>query len=93
MDEELFIGFRADLDRLRGKKMLYFVGENDKGHWIEGGEKGLAFRREVYAFQRFAQYAGKVRLVVIPRLTHYGHVESHNDRLAGMMVAGFKEYF
>jgi hypothetical protein len=92
-EEELFIGFRADLNRLRGKKMLYFVGENDKGHWIEGGEKGLAFRREVYALQRFARYADKVRLVVIPRLTHYGHVESHNESLANMMVAGFKEYF
>jgi hypothetical protein len=92
-DDELFIGFRADLNRLRGKKMLYFVGENDKGHWIEGGEKGLEFRREVYALRRFAKYAEKVRLVVIPRLTHYGHVESHNERLASMMVAGLKEYF
>lgn len=92
-DEELFIGFKADLGRLRGKKMLYFVGELDKGHWIEGGEKGLEFRREVYAFKRFAKYADEVRLVVIPRLTHYGHVESHNERLANLMVTGFKEYF
>ncbi len=91
--EELFIGFKADVSRLRGKKMLYFVGELDKGHWIEGGEKGLEFRREVFAFKRFAKYAEQVRLVVIPRLTHYGHVESHNERLANLMVTGFRDYF
>ena len=92
-DEELFITFKADLNRLRGKKMLYFVGEHDKGHWIEGGKKGLEFRREVFAFRCFANYADQVRLVVIPRLTHYGHVESYNERLANLMVTGFKEYF
>ncbi|MBI3058683.1 MAG: hypothetical protein HYY81_05155 [Deltaproteobacteria bacterium] len=92
-DEELFITFKADLNRLRGKKMLYFVGELDKGHWIEGGKKGLEFRREVFAFQRFAKYTDKIRLVVVPRLTHYGHVESYNERLANLMVTGFKEYF
>ncbi len=92
-DEELFITFKADLNQLRGKKMLYFVGEYDKGHWIEGGKKGLEFRREVFAFRRFSKYADKVWLVVIPRLTHYGHVESYNERLANLMVTGFKEYF
>lgn len=92
-DEELFVTFKADLSRLRGKKMLYFVGELDKGHWIDGAKKGLEFRREVFASRRFAQYAERVRLVVIPRLTHYGHVESYNERLANLMVTGFKEYF
>lgn len=92
-DEELFITFKADLNRLKGKKMLYFVGELDQGHWMDGGEKGLEFRREVYAFRRFSQYADKVRLAVIPRLTHYGHVESYNERLANLMVTGFRDYF
>ncbi|TAJ79231.1 alpha/beta fold hydrolase [bacterium] len=92
-DEELFITFKADLNRLRGKKMLYLVGELDKGHWIDGSKKGFEFRREVFAFRHFAKYADQVRLVVIPRLTHYGHVEAHNERLANLMVTGFKEYF
>jgi hypothetical protein len=92
-DEEIFITYRADLNRLRGKKMLHIVGENDKGHWIEGGERGLAFRREVYAFHRFKPFADALRLIVVPRLTHYGHVESYNERLANLMVTGFKEYF
>ena len=92
-DEELFITYKSDLNRLRGKKMLHIVGEYDKGHWIEGGEKGLKFRREVYAFERFAPYAEGLRLVHVPNLTHYGHIESHNERLANIMVTGFKEYF
>lgn len=92
-DEELFITMRADLSSLRGKKMLYFVGELDRGHWIEGAEKDLEFRREVFAFRRFARYAERVRLVVLPGLTHYGHIESHNDRLASLMVTGLKDYF
>ncbi|MEX0803863.1 MAG: hypothetical protein WD688_11180 [Candidatus Binatia bacterium] len=92
-DDELFITYKADLNRLRGKKMLHIVGEYDKGHWIEGGEKGLEFRREVYAFKRFAPYAQALRLIQIPNLTHYGHVESYNERLANLMVTGFKEYF
>jgi hypothetical protein len=92
-DEELFINYKAELERLRGKKMLHIVGEYDKGHWIEGGEKGLEFRREVYAFKRFKPFADDLRLVVVPNLTHYGHVESYNERLANLMVTGFKEYF
>ena len=92
-DDELFITYQSDLQRLRGKKMLHIVGEYDKGHWIEGGERGLEFRREVYAFNRFRPYAEELRLLVIPNLTHYGHVESYNERLANLMVTGFKEYF
>jgi len=89
-EEELFICNKADLNRLRGKKMLYFVGRLDKEHW---NEKRPEFGRELYAMQRFAKYADKARLVVIPRLTHYGHIESHNERLANLMVTGLKEYF
>lgn len=92
-DEELFVTFKADLSRLKGKKVLHFVGELDKGHWIDGAGKGLESRREVFALSRFANYADQVRLVVIPRLTHYGHVESYNERLANLMVTGFREYF
>jgi hypothetical protein len=92
-DDELFITYKSDLNRLRGKKLLHIVGEHDKGHWIEGGEKGLEFRREVYAFRKFTPYAAALRLVVVPTLTHYGHVESYNEGLANIMVTGFKEYF
>ena len=92
-DEELFVTYKADLNRLRGKKLLHIVGEYDKGHWIEGGEKGVEFRREVYAFKRFATHAEDLRLIVVPRLTHYGHVESYNERLANLMVTAFRDYF
>jgi hypothetical protein len=92
-DDELFVTFKADLNRLRGKKLLHIVGELDKGHWIEGGEKGLEFRREVYAFKRFAPYAQALRLIVVSKLTHYGHVESYNERLANLMVTAFRDYF
>ena len=92
-DDELFITCKSDLNRLRGKKLLHVVGENDKGHWIEGGEKGREFRREVYAFKRFKPYADDLRLIVVPNLTHYGHVESYNERLANLMVTAFRDYF
>ena len=92
-DDELFITYKSDLERLRGKKLLHIVGDHDKGHWLEGAEKGLQFRREVYAFNRFKPFARDLRLVVVPNLTHYGHVESHNERLANIMVTGFKDYF
>jgi hypothetical protein len=91
-DEELFSNFRADLDRLRGKKMLFFVGELDKGHWIDGRKQGEE-SREVFALRRFAKVAEEVRLVVIPRLTHYGHIESYNERLANLMATGLRDYF
>ena len=92
-DDELFITYKSDMNRLRGKNMLHIVGEFDRGHWIEGGERGLEFRREVYAFKRFAPYAKALRLIQVPNLTHYGHVERHNERLANIMATGFKEYF
>jgi len=92
-DEELFVTYNSELERLRGKKLLHIVGDRDKGHWIEGGDKGLEFRREVYAFNRFKPFAEDLRLVVVPNLTHYGHVENYNERLANIMVTGFREYF
>ena len=92
-DDELFITYKSDLERLRGKRLLHIVGEYDKGHWLEGGKKGLEFRREVYAFNRFRSFAEELRLVVVPNLTHYGHVENYNERLANLMLTGFKEYF
>jgi hypothetical protein len=92
-DEELFITYKSDLTLLRGKKLLHIVGEYDKGHWIEGGDKGLEYRREVYAFKRFKPYADALRLIVVPNLTHYGHVESYNERLANLMVTGLRDYF
>ena len=92
-DEELFVTFKGDLNRLRGKKMLYMVGECDQSHWVNNGEKGIEFRLQYYAAQRFARYADKMRLVVIPHLTHYGHIESYNERLANIMVTGFRDYF
>jgi len=81
------------LNRLRGKKMFHIVGEYDKGHWIEGGAKGLEYRREVYAFKRFAGFADALRLIVVPNLTHYGHVEKYNERLANLMVTAFRDFF
>ncbi len=92
-DEELFITFKSDLNRLHGKKLFHIVGEYDKGHWIEGGEKGVEYRREVYAFKRFASFAEALRLVVVPNLTHYGHVEKYNERLANLMVTAFRDFF
>jgi len=92
-DDELFITYKSDLNRLRGKKLLHIVGEYDKGHWIEGAKHGLPYRREVYAFKKFKPYADALRLVIVPKLTHYGHVESYNEGLANIMVTGFKEYF
>ncbi len=92
-DDELFICNRADLGRLRNKKMLYFVGELDKGHWLTNAKRGHESRREVYASRGLAKFAKKMRLVVLGGLTHYGHIESHNERLANMMVTAFKHYF
>jgi Alpha/beta hydrolase family len=92
-DEELFITFNGDLKRLGGKRMMHIVGEFDKGHWIDGEKKGHEFRREVFALKRFAEHADAVRLVVVPRLTHYGHVEAHNERLANLMVTAMRDYF
>ena len=37
--------------------------------------------------------AQALRLIVVPKLTHYGHVESPNERLANLMVTGFRDYF
>ena len=92
-DEELFITMRPDLDNLRGKKLLYFCGELDHGHWVQYASKGESCRREIYAIDRMLDYAEDARLVVIPGATHYGHIERWNERLASLMVAGLGAYF
>lgn len=92
-DDELFITFKGDLNRLSGKRLLYMVGECDTSHWVENADKGIEYRLQYFAAQRYVKYADKFRLVVIPRLTHYGHIESHNESLANLMVTGLKQYF
>jgi len=92
-DEELFITLRADPERQRDKRLLYFVGEFDRGNWVDGGSRGMEFRRIVFGLRQIAAFADRVRLVVIPGLTHYGHTELHNERLANMMVAAILQYF
>ena len=85
-------GYCQELERLGSKRLLFFVGGLDRGHWLEGAERGLEGRREVFGLQRLACYADQVRLVVIPGLTHYGHIEAHNERLANLFVAGLAHY-
>ena len=92
-DEELFITMRPDLEKLRGKKLLYFVGDLDNAHWLQYVAKGEAFRREIYAIERMLEHAEGARLVVLPGVTHYGHIERWNERLANLMVVGLDGYF
>ena len=79
---------RTDLTRMEPIIALGARHMLDSGGWFVPHLYG-----EVYAFKRFAPFADALRLVVVPNLTHYGHVESYNERLANLMVTAFRDYF
>ena len=77
-EDELFITYKADLNRLRGKKCSVSSASWTKGHSgsRDGGEKGtrISVARSTRALKRFAPHVEALRLILVPNLTHYGHV-------------------
>jgi hypothetical protein len=60
--------------------VLLLVGEADRGHWLCG--ETIEQKLEMYMTARYAEQARRARLVVVPRLGHYGFASLHNEKIA-----------
>lgn len=93
--EEYFDHF-ADPDPawLKSISVLLVAGENDKGHWVKGGEK-LENKREMFMGRKY-QAAGckHAHVVLVPRYGHVGYAELHNEKLAYLWLWAYRDgYF
>ncbi|MBI3042633.1 MAG: hypothetical protein HYY78_07385 [Betaproteobacteria bacterium] len=78
---------------LAGLKVLLMVGENDKNHWIRGGER-MEERQDGFMVKRYAGKTMGAHLVRVPRYTHMGHWALHNEKLAYLWLWAVKSgYF
>ncbi|MEX0804711.1 MAG: alpha/beta fold hydrolase [Candidatus Binatia bacterium] len=61
-------------------RVLLVVGENDKGHWING--ERLEDKREMFMGAKYAATTRGAHVVLIPRYGHVGYSELYNEKIA-----------
>ena len=82
-----------DPEFLRGIKVLLMVGENDKNHWISGGESPEE-RQDGFVTKLYREKTRGAHLVLVPKYTHMGHWALHNEKLAYLWLWAIKSgYF
>jgi pimeloyl-ACP methyl ester carboxylesterase len=81
-----------DPEWLKTIRVLLIVGENDKGHWING--KNLEDKREMFIGAKYAARTRGAHVVLIPRYGHVGYAELHNEKIAYLWLWALKSgYF
>ena len=80
-----------DPDWLKTIRVLLTVGENDKGHWVQG-EK-LEHKREMFMGAKYAAATRGAHVVLIPRYGHVGYAELYNEKIAYLWLWAHKANF
>jgi hypothetical protein len=82
-----------DADWLKSISVILLVGEDDKGHWVQG--KSIEDKREVFMGRKYeAAKVKNVHVCLVPKYGHYGIMELHNEKIAYCWLWAFKEgYF
>ena len=81
-----------DPNWLKTIRVLLVVGENDKGHWING--KAITDKREMFMGARYAERARGAHVVLVPRYGHVGYAELYNEKIAYLWLWALKSgYF
>ena len=89
-----YLDHLADPDRdwLGSIGVLLVVGENDRGHWVRG--ERTQDKREMYMTARYAEHTDRARLVLVPRLGHFGFAALHNEKIVYAWLWAIREgYF
>jgi hypothetical protein len=82
-----------DADWLRSIRVLLVAGENDKGHWVNGGAP-LENKREMFMGRKYAATTRGAHVVLIPRYGHVGYSELYNEKIAYLWLWAHKHgYF
>ena len=78
-----------DADWLKTIRVLLVAGENDKGHWANGGAP-LENKREMFMGAKYAATTRGAHVVLIPRYGHVGYAELYNEKIAYLWLWAYK---
>jgi len=82
-----------DAGWLKSIRVLLVAGENDKGHWVNGGAP-LEHKREMFMGRKYAATTRGAHVVLIPRYGHVGYSELYNEKIAYLWLWAFQsDYF
>jgi pimeloyl-ACP methyl ester carboxylesterase len=73
---------------LKSIRVLLLVGENDKGHWVNG--QRLEDKREMFMGAKYAKATRGAHVVLIPRYGHVGYSELYNEKIAYLWLWALK---
>lgn len=77
---------------LKTIRVLLVVGENDKGHWING--KNIEDKREMFMGRKYAERTRGTHVVFLPGYGHVGYAELHNEKIGYLWLWALKSgYF
>ena len=78
---------------LKTIRVLLVAGENDKGHWVNGGAP-LENKREMFMAAKYADVTRGAHVVLIPRYGHVGYAELYNEKIGYLWLWAHKNgYF
>ncbi len=82
-----------DSNWLKTIRVLLVAGENDKGHWVNGGAP-LENKREMFMGAKYAATTRGAHVVLIPRYGHVGYAELYNEKIAYLWLWAYQSgYF
>lgn len=78
---------------LKSIRVLLVAGENDKGHWVNGGAP-LENKREMFMAAKYAAATRGAHVVLLPRYGHVGYAELYNEKIAYLWLWAYQSgYF
>jgi hypothetical protein len=76
---------------LRSIGVLLLCSENDRPHWIIGDR--LEAKYDVFMGLKYAAFTPRVQVIYVPKYSHYGIQELHNERIVYTWLWAFKSNF
>lgn len=73
--------------------VLLIAGENDKGHWVKGGDD-VEKKRDVFIARKYEKAGVKgVHVVLVPRYGHVGYAELYNEKFVYLWLWAYRAGF
>jgi hypothetical protein len=90
---EEYIGYLDNMDPtwLRSIGVFLLCSENDRIHWTTGDR--IEDKHDVYMARRYRDFSPRVRVSYIPKYSHYGIWELHNEKIAYAWLWAFRQGF
>ena len=80
-----------DHDWLRSIGVLLLCSENDRPHWIFGDR--LEDKYDVFMGIKYSRFTPRVQVCYVPKYSHYGIQELHNEKIAYVWLWALKSGF